>query len=123
MESTGSFASALQLRALLLTLIGFCGSGWSLAACIEQERMGLMKLKAAFTFPDGSSSLPSWHGHESNCCRWAGVKCSKTSMRVTELHLSQTRDVGRGPWCLNASLFLPFDELEVLELGANQLTG
>ncbi|XP_031375357.1 receptor-like protein 15 [Punica granatum] len=121
MVSHQSFALVMQLSALLLILLGFCGSGGLSIACFERERIGLMKLKAAFNLPNGSA-LPSWRDDQGDCCRWEGVRCHNISMRVTKLLLNHTRDSSLAPWSLKASLFLPFEELEVLDLGFNQLT-
>ncbi|PKI57101.1 hypothetical protein CRG98_022495 [Punica granatum] len=107
--------------ALLLILLEFCGSGRLSSACIEPERIGLIKLKAAFNLPNGST-FPWWRDDQGDCCRWEGVWCNNISMRVTMLLLNDTRDSRLGPWSLNASLFLPFEELEALDLGFNQLT-
>ncbi|OWM68291.1 hypothetical protein CDL15_Pgr004773 [Punica granatum] len=80
-----------------------------------------MKLKAAFNLPNGLE-LPLWLDDQGDCCRWEGARCHNISMRVTKLLLNDTRDSRLGPWSLNSSLFLPFEELEVLDLGFNQLT-
>ncbi|XP_031401140.1 receptor-like protein 14 [Punica granatum] len=117
-----SFALVTQLSALLFILLGFCGSGRLSSACIEPERIGLMKLKAAFNVPNGSAD-PWWRDDKGDCCKWEGVWCNDVSMRVTMLLLNDTQDSRLGPWSLNASLFLPFEELEVLDVGFNQLTG
>ncbi|PKI32165.1 hypothetical protein CRG98_047444, partial [Punica granatum] len=111
-----------KLSALLFILLGFCGSGRLSSACIEPERIGLMKLKAAFNVPNGSAD-PWWRDDKGDCCKWEGVWCNNVSMRVTMLLLNDTQDSRLGPWSLNASLFLPFEELEVLDVGFNQLTG
>ncbi|XP_031375354.1 receptor-like protein 15 isoform X3 [Punica granatum] len=121
MVSHKSFALVTQPSALLLILLEFCGSGRLSSACIEPERIGLIKLKAAFNLPNGST-FPWWRDDQGDCCRWEGVWCNNISMRVTMLLLNDTRDSRLGPWSLNASLFLPFEELEALDLGFNQLT-
>ena len=83
--------------------------------CLEEERQGLLQLKAAFNYPSGSS-LPSWDAQEeTDCCRWEKVTCEPVSRRITQLHLNITRDrhLRRQSWTLNASLFLPFQDLQV----------
>lgn len=123
MASSKLFPLAVHLAALLLILIGLHGSGGRSVACIEPERTGLLKLKDAFNFPNGQV-LPSWRSDRAgDCCGWQGVTCSNTSMRVTELHLSWTRLSFDGSWSLNASLFLPFQELRLLDLSDNGITG
>ncbi|KAK2975069.1 hypothetical protein RJ640_010042 [Escallonia rubra] len=84
--------------------------------CLEDERAGLMKLKDAFGGPTGSSDLSSWGGgEERDCCKWEGVVCDDATKRVSRLSLSGARDFGNF-WSLDASLFLPFQELQNLSL-------
>ncbi|CAK7340586.1 unnamed protein product [Dovyalis caffra] len=93
--------------------------------CLEEERTGLMELKAWINHPDGIS-LPDWveNTEDTDCCKWYGVKCDNTTNRVTELDLSFERDDWRlGDLYLNASLFLPFKELKSLGLASNKLVG
>ncbi|CAI9760106.1 unnamed protein product [Fraxinus pennsylvanica] len=75
-------------------------------------------------FPNGES-LPSWVDNEtaSDCCQWEQVKCSNITARVIELNLYYARIRRLGDWYLNASLFLPFDELINLSLEGNNLVG
>lgn len=123
MASSKLFPLAVHLAALLLLLIGLHGSGGRSVACIEPERIGLSKLIDAFNFPKGPA-LASWRSDRAgDCCGWQGVTCSNTSMRVTELHLSWTRLSFDGSWSLNASLFLPFQELRLLNLYDNRING
>jgi hypothetical protein len=42
---------------------------------------------------------------------------------VIQLSLGGARDQSLGDWVLNASLFLPFKELQSLDLKANELVG
>ena len=105
----------------LLTLVG----EWSgrCYGCLEEERIGLLEIKALMD-PDGVS----WSG---NCCEWDGIECDKTTRRVIQLSLSgaryptlslfEARDLS--DWVLNASLFQPFKELQSLELEDNGLVG
>jgi hypothetical protein len=108
---------ALMLLALL-TLIG----EWSgrCYGCLEEERIGLLEIQSLID-PDGIS-LRHWVD-SSNCCEWPEIECDNTTKRVIQLSLSEARDYSLGDWVLNASLFLPFKELQSLELGDNGLVG
>ncbi|KAF8019518.1 hypothetical protein BT93_G0257 [Corymbia citriodora subsp. variegata] len=88
--------------------------------CLEGERNALLKIKAAFNHPSGSS-LPSWRHGDGDCCSWEGVECDNTTSRVAQLYLNNTRDRKSRPWVINASLFIPFEELRVLDLSRNHL--
>ncbi|KAK2973695.1 hypothetical protein RJ640_003569 [Escallonia rubra] len=91
--------------------------------CWEDERAGLMKLKDAFDGPTGSSALSSWGGgEERDCCKWERVVCDNATKRVSRLSLSEARD-SRNLWSLDPSLFLPFQELQNLNLGDDALIG
>ncbi|XP_031399527.1 receptor-like protein 56 isoform X2 [Punica granatum] len=89
--------------------------------CMEDERAALLNLKAAFNSLNGTA-LPLWHANSRDCCRWEGIKCDNiaNTMRVTELYLNGTRDNDELllPWLLDASLFLPLEELQVLDLSS-----
>ncbi|XP_054817875.1 receptor-like protein 56 isoform X2 [Prosopis cineraria] len=97
----------------------------SCEACLEEEREALLKLKEAFNHPNGSS-LPSWNNlTNSDCCRWEGIICDNSTERVMSLLLNYTRaqefeDIN---WSLNASYFLPFRQLQTLDLSGNYLSG
>ncbi|CAK9145487.1 unnamed protein product, partial [Ilex paraguariensis] len=98
-------------------------------ACLEEERVGLLKLKEAFHHPNASASLPSWRVEEIDCCRWERVTCDSMTKRVIGLSLSDARQLElfnfsflNASFFLNASLFLPFQELQNLSLGWNSLT-
>ncbi|XP_034683131.1 receptor-like protein 9a [Vitis riparia] len=88
--------------------------------CLDEERIALLELKAAFCSPD-CSSLPSWEDEESDCCGWERVECSNTTGRVLKLFLNNTRESSQGDLYLNASLFSPFVELKILNLSTNML--
>ncbi|XP_056162572.1 receptor like protein 21-like [Syzygium oleosum] len=102
------------------------GSGRSMG-CLEEERKALLMIKAAFNHPNGSS-LPSWQDGNGDCCSWKRVKCDNTTLRVTRLYLGATRGWGSDdrywelPWVMDASLFLPLEELQVLDLSLNSLS-
>ncbi|XP_048133814.1 receptor like protein 21-like [Rhodamnia argentea] len=104
-----------------VVLLVLMGSGRSMG-CLEEEKNALLKIKAAFNHPDGSS-LPSWQGEDGDCCGWEGVECDNTTMQVTRLYLNNTREWGLpSPWVIDASLFLPLEELQVLNLRWNSLS-
>ncbi|KAK2972697.1 hypothetical protein RJ640_025548 [Escallonia rubra] len=89
--------------------------------CWEDERAGLMKLKHAFEDNMGSSVLSSWGGgEERDCCKWEGVVCDNATKRVSRLSLSEARYFSNHRF-LDASLFLPFQELQNLSLVYNFL--
>ncbi|GFS40806.1 hypothetical protein Acr_00g0070660 [Actinidia rufa] len=102
---------------LLIQLHNYASLG-----CLEEERVGLLRLKDSFKNPAGYY-LPSWGGEERDCCRWESVKCDNNTKRVIELSLNSKSGYKLRNWSLNASLFHPFQELQVLSLGENRLAG
>ncbi|XP_039171756.1 receptor-like protein 15 [Eucalyptus grandis] len=94
--------------------------------CLEEERIALLNIEAAFYPPNGSSFLSRRHNSLGDCCHWAYVECDNTTLRVTRLYLSGTHGWKLGefgwereesrPWVIDASLFLPLEELQVLDL-------
>uniref|UniRef100_A0A6N2KHN0 Uncharacterized protein n=1 Tax=Salix viminalis TaxID=40686 RepID=A0A6N2KHN0_SALVM len=93
---------------------------WLPLCCVEEERTALLQLKDSLNYPNGTS-LPSWIKGDACCCDWELVRCSSTAGRVTKLYLSGVRNGEPGDWYLNASLFLPFQELNTLFLWGNQI--
>ena len=95
-------------------------------ACFEEERIALLQIKTSFGLNDIPSQLSYW-GKDALCCSWEGVTCSNsTTRRVVEIHLSFARYdwySSMGDWYLNASIFLPFQELNVLDLSVNGIAG
>ncbi|KAB5514769.1 hypothetical protein DKX38_028675 [Salix brachista] len=87
-----------------------------------EERTALLQLKDSLNYPNGTS-LPSWRKGDARCCDWDRVECNRSTGRVTVLNLVGVRNGELGDWYLNASLFLPFQELVWLELGDNQIAG
>uniref|UniRef100_A0A3N7FB27 Leucine-rich repeat-containing N-terminal plant-type domain-containing protein n=1 Tax=Populus trichocarpa TaxID=3694 RepID=A0A3N7FB27_POPTR len=93
--------------------------------CLEEERIALLQIKTSFgDHPnDIPSSLLSW-GKDALCCSWEGVTCSNsTTRRVIEINLYFTRYWSLEDLYLNASIFLPFQELNVLDLSGNGIAG
>jgi len=95
--------------------------------CLEEERISLLEIKAWFNHAGaGSYELEGWDKEHFNCCNWHRVVCDNTTNRVIELRLSFVNydDLNAlEDLDLNASLFLPFKELEILDLTDNQLVG
>ncbi|KAK2965711.1 hypothetical protein RJ640_022238 [Escallonia rubra] len=88
---------------------------------LEAERLALLQIKASINHPNGTS-LPEWKdGNTGNCCDWSGVECHKPTRSVIALDLHGERQDELGDWCLNASLFRPFESLTNLDLSWNQL--
>ncbi|XP_011018201.1 PREDICTED: probably inactive leucine-rich repeat receptor-like protein kinase At2g25790 [Populus euphratica] len=96
--------------------------GWLPLGCLEEERIALLRLKHSLNYPNGTS-LPSWIEADAHCCSWQRIACSSSTGRVTELHLLGVRNEEPGDWYLNASLFLPFQQLNTLSLYRNRIAG
>ncbi|XP_022728809.1 LRR receptor-like serine/threonine-protein kinase GSO1 [Durio zibethinus] len=105
---------------IILTILLFIEGWCETEGCWEYERIALLQLKPFFNDP---YYLRNWVDVQgSNCCKWDGVECSITSRRVIGLSLNYTRQWKPGGlWYLNASLFLPFQELKSLYLKGNQI--
>ncbi|KAJ6775546.1 RECEPTOR-LIKE PROTEIN 14 [Salix purpurea] len=95
--------------------------------CLQEERSGLLEIKAWFSHAGGAAStfwLQGWDKDDLNCCNWDyRVLCDSTTNRVIKLDLLSVNDDALEDLYLNASLFLPFKELEILDLRWNQLVG
>lgn len=95
--------------------------------CIEEERVGLQKLKA-FLKPDYfSNSLSSWVNESSKCCDWEKATCNAATGHIIKLSLSNIRwssvvDANL-TWVSNMSPLQPFKELRSLELSGNAIGG
>ncbi|MBA0754627.1 hypothetical protein Gogos_005455 [Gossypium gossypioides] len=95
--------------------------------CLEEERFALFQLKPFFEFIDYKfqdldyGSKPEKES-SSNCCEWERVECYPISGRVTHLFLNYY-GYNEMHWYLNASLFLPFEELQNLSLSWNSIAG
>ncbi|PIA28367.1 hypothetical protein AQUCO_07100033v1 [Aquilegia coerulea] len=91
--------------------------------CLEKERIALLELKNSREWDPISSydPLSTWDDKkEFDCCVWERVGCNNTTRQVIQLTLYRAfrSDIGY----LNASLFLPFEELQYLDLSDNRLT-
>jgi hypothetical protein len=114
----------LFLQVLTVLVITVSLQGWLPLGCLEEERIALLHLKDSLNYPNGTS-LPSWRIGHANCCDWDWyrITCNSSTGRVTELDLGSVRNEGLGDWYLNASLFLPFHQLNYLSLGNNSIAG
>lgn len=102
-------------------LILFLVLGSQCFGCFDEERVALLQLKASFCSPD-CSSFPAWEDEETDCCGWERVECSNRTGRVLKLFLNNTRSFSHEALYLNASLFVPFMELKLLNLSTNMLS-
>ena len=93
--------------------------------CLEEERIALLQIKTSFVDHSNDSPYPLSWGEDALCCSWERVTCSNsTARRVVEIDLSNSRDwYSMGDLNLNASIFLPFQELNVLNLSGNGIAG
>ncbi|XP_028121681.1 receptor-like protein 14 isoform X2 [Camellia sinensis] len=115
----------VSLWVMLLVLASKC------YGCLEHERVALLQLKAYSI--KHSNVLPTWveawEGETTtDCCKWERVKCNTTTGRVIQLSLNSAENYyyyywNLRDWYLNASMFLPFEELESLDLSYNGLAG
>ena len=98
-------------------------------ACIEEERVSLLELKAFLKSHTNYTEplLPTWvYERNSECCSWEQVNCSTNTGHVISLTLSdinQYSTVGEGTWFLNMSLLQPFKELRILDISDNGIAG
>ncbi|MFQ6644321.1 hypothetical protein Gotur_018150 [Gossypium turneri] len=97
--------------------------------CLEEERFALFQLKPFFEFIDykfqdliNDKYFVYEKESSSNCCEWERVECNPISGRVIHLFLNYS-GYNEMHWYLNASLFLPFEELQNLSLSENSIAG
>ena len=112
---------------VVLVLVHFGMNGCF--GCWEQERIALLELQASTVNYTDDYHVTPWDSanKESDCCEWEGVKCNITTGRVIQLALNSTisywsGESGGGSY-FNASLFLPFEELQYLDLSENWIRG
>ncbi|KAJ6857500.1 hypothetical protein NC651_039030 [Populus alba x Populus x berolinensis] len=110
----------LQMSTVFVMAVSL--QGWLPLGCLEEERIALLQLKDALNYPNGTS-LPSWRKGDAHCCSWERVECSSSTGRVTMIELGSVRNQELGDWYLNASLFLPFQQLNTLSLSDNCIAG
>ncbi|XP_050285641.1 receptor like protein 21-like isoform X2 [Quercus robur] len=97
-------------------------------ACIEDERMGMLELKAFLKSKTNRTEplLPTWvNDTKSECCSWEQVRCNTTTGHVIKLTLSGINQEQNyeDTWYINMSLFQPFKELRSLDLSNNKIAG
>ncbi|GLU08482.1 hypothetical protein SLE2022_253930 [Rubroshorea leprosula] len=129
------------LMDVLLTLLLLEGL-WC-QGCWDHERTALLQLKAVFNNPWSPKKWWVKGEENSDCCQWEGVKCNSSTGRVITLNLNSARfqesnsDMSLPRYgnptfdpmelenlmYLNASLFLPFEELRSLYLARNGIAG
>ncbi|XP_057967793.1 receptor like protein 21-like [Malania oleifera] len=133
---------------LLLLLLLTCSHGGSSSSsgssgrgCQAEERKALLRIKdfVKSNWLSSSSSsttdiLPSWVAGEAesiDCCKWERVKCNPTTGRLMDLSLFNINNItydhhldciGCENGLLNASLFLPFQDLTTLNLSLNPIS-
>ncbi|KAL7239562.1 hypothetical protein ACSBR2_005456 [Camellia fascicularis] len=111
------------LWVMLLVLASECNG------CLEHERVALLQQKASSINHQNGYFLPTWveawEGETTTyCCKWERVNCNAKTGRVIQLSLNSAENFWKlRDWYLNASMFLPFEELESLDLSYNGLAG
>ena len=111
-----------KMLTVLLLILMLSLQGWVPLGCLEEERIALLHLKDSLNYPNGTS-LPSWMEADAHCCSWERIECNSSTGRVTRLYLDSVRIEELGDWYLNASLFLPFHQLNALSLADNRIAG
>lgn len=112
---------------VVLVLVHFGMNGCF--GCWEQERIALLQFEASIVNYANEYYFSHWDSvdKESDCCKWERVKCNITNGRIIQLTLnsviSYSSGENGGGWYFNASLFLPFEDLQYLELGDNYICG
>jgi hypothetical protein len=134
---------AFVKKALLWGLLVFLQFHGHTAACLQEERIALLELKAFLEsniiHADDHHLLPSWiDDAKSDCCDWERVTCNSTTAHVIKLslyNLNQDPDYYEYPkyyayeykdkkhWLLNMSLLVPLKELTTLNLSGNAIGG
>ncbi|TYG78088.1 hypothetical protein ES288_D02G029000v1 [Gossypium darwinii] len=116
--------------AVMLSVLERC-SWCTTDACLEPERIALLHLKPCFNY---RNQLQSWvEVKGSDCCKWERVECNTTTRRLIQLSLNSKKwednmeygmdNRNLNAWYLNASMFLPFEELKRLYLSGNVIGG
>jgi hypothetical protein len=114
------------LKVLLWGLLVFLQIHGHTAACLQEERIALLELKAFLESNIIHALLPSWiDDTESDCCGWERVTCNSTTAQVIKLSLYNLteQDPYYNRWLLNVSLLVPFKELTTLDLSRNAIRG
>ncbi|MBA0839885.1 hypothetical protein Goarm_005577, partial [Gossypium armourianum] len=136
----------MESKGLTIVLIVLSLGAGLCDGCLEEERLALFQLKPFFHFIDHRVQYLNYDDSveekesSSDCCEWERVVCNPTSGRVTHLSLDvpyvetsydlvdivEYNYMGsqeENYWYLNASLFLPFVELQNLSIRGNSVAG
>uniref|UniRef100_A0A1J3DET1 LRR receptor-like serine/threonine-protein kinase RCH1 n=1 Tax=Noccaea caerulescens TaxID=107243 RepID=A0A1J3DET1_NOCCA len=110
----------------LIWVILMLGQLHGYKSCIQKERNALFELKQFIISNtiEGPSDfvLPTWtNDTKSDCCRWEGLKCNRTSGRVTEIVLEFF--YRKESTLLNLSLLHPFEEVQSLKYSGHMGMG
>ncbi|KAG8651969.1 hypothetical protein MANES_06G040100v8 [Manihot esculenta] len=105
---------------IMVMMILLLKESWCSDGCLENERIALLQIKSHF---NSSSSFMSAWGITANCCSWVNVDCNATTGHIVKLSLDDVRSTEGDYWYLNASLFLPFQQLNYLSLMGNNIAG
>lgn len=109
----------MQLAVALLCLLSISGELLMplCEGCVQADKRALLDIHSQL------SPLPhivwEWWDRDlgdGHCCQWPGVTCNSRSGRVTGLDLGA---YAPSPWLLNATMFLPLQELQTLSLYIN----
>ncbi|XP_057996054.1 cuscuta receptor 1 [Hevea brasiliensis] len=117
------------LWALLVMMVLLLRGSWPSYGCWETERIALLQLQAHFNYSpqfDYNYYLGyyNYYSDDVKCCNWERVRCSAATGHVTQLLLGEIRGWNSFElWYLNASLFLPFQQLKKLGLSKNNIAG
>ncbi|KAL5730636.1 hypothetical protein ACHQM5_003436 [Ranunculus cassubicifolius] len=124
----------IQLHTLCLCLLlATISHHYECLGCLETERTALLQIKASLTLTPTDYAL-SYYPNEiptdpfgtwinkkgSDCCSWELVTCDNTSGRIIQLSLAY---VYNDHQFLNASAFLPLEDLQHLDLSENGIKG
>ncbi|CAH8363593.1 unnamed protein product [Eruca vesicaria subsp. sativa] len=112
------------LRKYLIWVILPLGQLHGYKSCVEKEKKALLELKQYLISREEEFDyvLPTWtYDTESDCCIWEGVKCNRTSKRVTEISFGELYLKGNS--LLNLSLLHPFEDVRSLNLSWNRFNG
>ncbi|MFQ6645477.1 hypothetical protein Gotur_020239 [Gossypium turneri] len=98
---------------IMISVLILEAAKWS-NGCWDEERTALLQLKSFFKF--------NMREVGSDCCewKWGWVECNATTRRVTGLSLSVAKYES---YLFNASTFLPFGDLRILDLSNIGLVG
>ncbi|KAL0724136.1 hypothetical protein Bca4012_038735 [Brassica carinata] len=116
-------AGKVSLGKYLIWVMLLLGQLHGYKSCVEKERIALLELKKYIISitEEGESNyiLPTWtNDTNSVCCHWEGLKCSRTSKRVTDIAFGTLKL--KQSSLLNLSLLHPFEEIRSLNLSKSR---